>query len=464
MTDKYGAYYKVIGIFLDLLILNLSGFAGYLMTVYFPGHIERINIGFLHFLVVNFVWFNVTQMTGLYRNIFAKDAIPTIKESFITVVLFAFIIAALVITVADFKWNSPVVVFPALLFLILFLTGKICFLLWRRSSRAQRIDYKEVVILGAGPLGNELKSYLDGNIILGYKVLGFFDNTIVSQQDNLHVLGRLEESISFAKAHRIKEVFCALPDEAMDQIKILMREADREMVRFKMVPDIKDYFRKNVKVQWFGHIPILSPRAEPLENKMNQVLKRGFDIIVSLIVIIFLLTWVIPLLAILIRLGSKGPVFFKQLRSGKDNEPFYCLKFRSMVMNDESDSRQASRADVRITSIGNFMRKNSIDELPQFINVLLGDMSVVGPRPHMLQHTAAYSALIDQFMVRHLVLPGITGWAQIKGLRGETYAQEAMQERVLADIWYLENWSLLLDLKITFLTAWHVIAGSENAH
>jgi putative colanic acid biosynthesis UDP-glucose lipid carrier transferase len=463
MTDKYGAYFKTIGIFLDLLILNLSGIAGYLLIIYFPGYIERLHIGLLHFLLVNFVWFNVTQLTGLYRNLFAKDAIPTIKQSLSSMGLFGFILAALIITVADFNWYSHAVLLPFLLFCILFLLGKICFLLWRRSSRAQLIDYKPVIILGAGRLGEELKEYLDNNIILGYKVVGFFDDK-VSSINGAAVLGQLEESIAYAKEHRIKEMFCALPDQAMGKIQVLMRQADREMIRFKMVADIKDYFRKNVSVQWFGHIPVLSPRKEPLEIKINQVLKRSFDVVVSLLIIIFLLSWVIPLLGILIRLGSKGPVFFRQLRSGKDNEAFYCLKFRSMVVNDEADVRQASKADHRITSIGAFMRKNSIDELPQFINVLMGDMSIVGPRPHMLQHTAAYAALIDQFMVRHLVLPGITGWAQIKGLRGETTAEKAMQERVKADIWYLENWSLFLDLKITFLTAWHVISGSENAH
>jgi putative colanic acid biosynthesis UDP-glucose lipid carrier transferase len=211
-------------------------------------------------------------------------------------------------------------------------------------------------------------------------------------------------------------------------------------------------------------MPVLSARTEPLEIKINQVLKRISDILISLFIIIFLFSWVLPLMAILIKINSKGPVFFRQLRSGKNNEPFYCIKFRSMVLNDEADSRQATKNDLRITKIGAFMRRNSIDELPQFINVLVGDMSVVGPRPHMLQHTAAYAALIDQFMVRHFVLPGITGWAQIKGFRGETSDHKAMRERVEADIWYLENWSLFLDLKILFLTAWHVIIGSKNAH
>jgi undecaprenyl-phosphate galactose phosphotransferase/putative colanic acid biosynthesis UDP-glucose lipid carrier transferase len=167
-------------------------------------------------------------------------------------------------------------------------------------------------------------------------------------------------------------------------------------------------------------------------------------------------------MAILIKLETKGPVFFKQLRSGKDNQPFYCIKFRSMKLNGESDTRQARKDDYRITKIGAFMRRNSIDEMPQFFNVLMGEMSVVGPRPHMLHHTQEYSEIIDQYMVRHFVLPGITGWAQVRGLRGETKEDGAMEERVKADIWYLENWSLLLDLKIVFLTCWQLIVGQDN--
>ena len=464
MADKYSTYFKTIGIFLDLFILNLSGFIGYVLVVNFPGHLDSLNMNFLHLMLANFIWFNVTQLTRLYRDMFVKDAIPIIKEALGSVVLFGGILAVLIPIITDINLYSWSVFLPFLLFSILFMCGKIGFLLWRRSSRAQLIDYKHIVILGAGPLGLELKKHIDSHMIFGYKVIGFFDDHIVPSSREIVMLGKLEDSIEYARENRIKEVFCALPDSQLDDIQLLMRKADREMIRFKMVPDVKDYFKKNVQVQWFGHIPVLSPRTEPLEIKINQVLKRSFDVLISLLMIIFVLSWVIPLMAILIKAGSKGPVFFRQLRSGKDNEPFYCLKFRSMVLNNEADSKQASKKDGRITKIGAFMRKNSIDELPQFINVLLGEMSVIGPRPHMLQHTAEYSALIDQFMVRHLVLPGITGWAQIKGFRGETTAHESMQERVKADIWYLENWSFLLDLKIMFLTAWHVIIGNENAH
>ncbi len=195
----------------------------------------------------------------------------------------------------------------------------------------------------------------------------------------------------------------------------------------------------------------------------NTTVKRVFDVVFASLVTLLLLSWLIPLIAALIKLDSKGPVFFKQLRTGKDGVPFYCFKFRSMHMNADADHKQASRNDSRITKIGAFMRKTSIDELPQFINVLKGEMSVVGPRPHMLQHTEVYSSAINNFMVRHAVAPGITGLAQITGHRGETKETDAMIKRVNADIHYLQNWSFALDVKIVWLTVYQAVKGSENA-
>lgn len=191
--------------------------------------------------------------------------------------------------------------------------------------------------------------------------------------------------------------------------------------------------------------------------------KRLFDFAFALLVTVFLLSWLLPLLAILIKLESRGPVFFKQLRTGKHGLPFYCLKLRSMRLNDDSDSQQATRGDDRITRVGAFLRRTSLDELPQFLNVLRGEMSVVGPRPHMLQHTLHYTKLIDNFMDRHAVAPGITGLAQVAGHRGETREMQAMVERVRADLFYINNWSFGLDVKIVLLTVRQAIFGHENA-
>lgn len=207
---------------------------------------------------------------------------------------------------------------------------------------------------------------------------------------------------------------------------------------------------------------LFTPR--PLSAQQQYfLLKRLFDFSFSLLVTVLLLSWLVPLLGILIKIESRGPVFFKQLRTGKGGKPFYCLKFRSMRLSSDADSRQASRGDSRITRMGAFIRKTSIDELPQFLNVLRGDMSVVGPRPHMLQHTEDYARRITGFMERHAVTPGITGWAQVKGYRGETRELSAMENRVQADIWYLRNSSFRLDLRIVGLTILQSVRGHENA-
>jgi putative colanic acid biosynthesis UDP-glucose lipid carrier transferase len=196
---------------------------------------------------------------------------------------------------------------------------------------------------------------------------------------------------------------------------------------------------------------------------LNRFFKRLLDIGFSLFIIFFVFIWLFPILAILIKWESKGPIFFKQSRSGQGNKAFMCYKFRSMTVNQDSDTKQATRGDQRITKLGAFMRRTSIDELPQFFNVLIGNMSVVGPRPHMISHTAQYSKLIDKFMVRHFLKPGITGWAQVRGLRGETNTVKSMADRVEADVWYLENWSFPLDIKIIFLTVWNSVKGDKNA-
>jgi putative colanic acid biosynthesis UDP-glucose lipid carrier transferase len=197
---------------------------------------------------------------------------------------------------------------------------------------------------------------------------------------------------------------------------------------------------------------------------LKRFFKRTFDIVFSLFIIIFILSWLYPILAILIKLGSSGPVFFVQLRTGRDGAHFRCYKFRSMRLNTDADKLQATRNDERVTRFGAFLRKTSLDELPQFFNVLAGNMSIVGPRPHMVSHTEEYSQLTDKYKARHSHRPGITGWAQINGLRGEAADTNAILKRVDADVWYLKNWSFLLDLKIIFVTFWITIKGDKNAY
>jgi exopolysaccharide biosynthesis polyprenyl glycosylphosphotransferase len=205
-------------------------------------------------------------------------------------------------------------------------------------------------------------------------------------------------------------------------------------------------------------------RPEPLQIPFNRIVKRGFDIVFSSLTLLVLTPIVFPIVALLIKLSSRGPIFFKQERTGEQGNSFWCWKFRTMQVNPDADKVQATWNDARITSIGRFLRKTNMDELPQFLNVLKGEMSVVGPRPHMLKHTEDYRQRVSKFLVRHFAKPGITGWAQVNGFRGETKQVSDMEKRVEADIWYVENWSLLLDLRIIFKTILNMIRGEKNAY
>lgn len=230
------------------------------------------------------------------------------------------------------------------------------------------------------------------------------------------------------------------------------------------MPNLRNYMKRAMNLELLGNVPILYIREEPLRQVSNRFVKRAFDVAVSGAFLCTLFPVVYLFVALGIKLTSKGPVFFIQERSGENGRTFGCIKFRSMRVNDEADRVQATKNDPRKTRFGSFLRKSSIDELPQFINVLKGDMSIVGPRPHMLQHTELYSKLVNKYMVRHLIKPGITGWAQVTGYRGETHELSQMEGRVRRDIWYLENWSLLLDIRIMLLTVWNALKRDENAY
>jgi len=238
--------------------------------------------------------------------------------------------------------------------------------------------------------------------------------------------------------------------------------ADKQIERFAKLKVVKPVVFQQLSLD---SVTMSSFSADhPLNNYRHAVVKRVFDVAFSLLVCFFILSWLVPIIAILIKLESKGPVFFKQLRTGKDNQPFFCYKFRSLKINDEADKKQVTSNDSRVTKIGKFLRKSSIDEMPQFINVLLGQMSIVGPRPHMLKHTDDFSEVVKNYKVRHLVKPGVTGLAQVSGFRGEILHEDQLINRVEKDFNYIENWNIFLDLKIIYLTVYNTFANNENAY
>ncbi|SFQ51046.1 exopolysaccharide biosynthesis polyprenyl glycosylphosphotransferase [Parafilimonas terrae] len=274
----------------------------------------------------------------------------------------------------------------------------------------------------------------------------------------------LSEYISFARKNRIRALYVSMQHEEHVPIAALTREAEKYCIRVNFIAPDKNFETGVYHVNHLGGMPVLEQYKEPLKSFYKRLLKRTFDLLVSAIVIVFVLSWLIPLVSLLIKLDSKGPVFFAQVRSGRDNNPFTCLKFRSMHINEVSNTCQAAKEDSRITRVGRFLRKTSLDEFPQFLNVFMGDMSIAGPRPHMLYHTEQYSNAVNHYMVRLYLKPGLTGWAQVNGFRGEIKNIQFMEQRVAHDIWYMENWSLLLDIKIMILTFIAILRGDKMAY
>ena len=318
-------------------------------------------------------------------------------------------------------------------------------------------NYRNTVIFGQNKSTKDLENFFVKNPEYGYSHKKTF--CIKNKPEEA-----LEKSFKYINEEYIDEIYCSVSELNPEQMNQIIDFADNNLKILKFIPDNKQIYSKKMKYEYYDYIPILSLRNIPLDDSINLLVKRVFDILFSSAVIIFLLSWLTPIIALLIKLESKGPVFFKQSRNGFNYKEFDCYKFRSMTPNKNAHLHQATRNDNRVTKVGKFIRKTSIDELPQFFNVLFGDMSVVGPRPHMVSHTNMYAKKVDKFMVRHFVKPGITGLAQISGFRGEVETDKDIIGRVKYDIFYIENWSLLLDIKIIIKTFLNAVRGEEKAY
>ena len=350
--------------------------------------------------------------------------------------------------------------------------------LYREAGRNTRM----VTLVGSDiELVNIYRKLID-DATLGFKVLGYYgDDELIetiekvereekinlSALKNLERKGSVEDLLAAMGRHEDlqlgDELYVCLSRKDRDVIKKLSRYCDYKVVRFFYVPISVESIGLNLKRELMDDIEVYTTYEIPLQNMGNRILKRTFDIVFSLFFLIPT-ALMFPFIWLIIKIQSPGPIFFKQARTGIDGKTFMMLKFRSMHVNADADKVQATKDDPRKYPFGNFMRKSNIDELPQFLNVLRGDMSFVGPRPHMLAHTEQYSALISKYMVRHFVKPGLTGWAQVTGFRGETKELWQMEGRVKRDIWYMEHWSIWLDIRIIWMTFKTIFVHDENAY
>lgn len=324
-------------------------------------------------------------------------------------------------------------------------------------------NLRHVIILGHGTSAQQFQEVVNNNPHLGYNIVGYFDDEVQDAPLGAY-LGSISELNGFLKHNSVNEVIIAMPGVTIGEIEEITYIVDKAGMRVRIIPDFHFQFYNRYEFKQFGNIPTVSLRKEPLEETYNKFIKRTFDIIFSILVLTLICSWLFVIIAIIIKINSKGPVLFKQKRLGRDRKEFWCYKFRSMYVNKDSDKQMARKGDARITSVGRVLRKTSLDEFPQFWNVLKGNMSIVGPRPHMTVQNAQYQEIINNYLVRQLIKPGITGWAQVNGYRGEIETDLDIKNRVTYDIWYLENWSFFLDIKIIYLTVWNIFKGEDKAY
>jgi putative colanic acid biosynthesis UDP-glucose lipid carrier transferase len=450
----------------DLMVLNLIFFILYRLTGMPELEVFSSKIRII-VLLFNFSYFFSLYFVPIwiYKPVMYADKVIQRALSLIAMHAILFTTCLFFLKMADMDQ------FPLYFILYLYSSTFIFFVCWRvlvRESlkRYRRIgkNYKRVIIVGAGKNGMNLYAEMKKEIAYGFQVYGFFDDNILLKDTLPNYLGLTGEVEDFISKNIVDEIYCTLPNSQDEKIMRIFNFAEKNMIRFYIIPEFSRYVKRRLTLESIESLPVMAVRNEPLQALHNQVIKRTFDILFSLLFLLTLFPLVYILLGILIKISSRGPVIFKQTRTGIYGKNFDCYKFRSMVMNDLADEKQAEKGDLRTTRLGQFLRRYNLDELPQFYNVLKGDMSVVGPRPHMLKHTELYSAIIDKYMVRHLVKPGITGWAQVNGYRGETKTVEQMEGRVRNDVWYLENWTFLLDLKIIIVTVFNMFKGEQNAY
>lgn len=446
-TGKYSGYIRPFSYLIDLLIINF--FAVYI--AHFP--VDQI----LFLVVLNLGWIGIASDLGFYEVYRYTKVIAILNCALKQACLFGFVVFALAFFYAKQTSFRTLLLYLWFIFIvILFIKFSIYYFL-----QTYRVvfggNHRRVVLLGNKESISPLRNFFSENPDYGYELIHVFELEEIKDE-------HIEEMFEFVMNKNMDEMYCSIIGLSQDQINEIIDFADGNLKTLKFIPDGNQIFFRNFILEYYDYIPVIALRSIRLDENLYKIMKRTFDIIFSIIIIAGILSWVLPILGILIKLESKGPILLKQKRNGLNNKEFNCYKFRSMETTNETDLNQVSKNDPRVTKIGKFIRKTSIDELPQFFNVLLGDMSVVGPRPHMVSYNKEYVLKVNKFMMRHFIKPGITGLAQTRGFRGEIESDYDIINRFKYDIFYLENWSILLDIKIIITTIYNIITGDKKAY
>jgi len=449
----------------DLVLLNLSFIISAILAQSLQMLLDR-DYMFILLLLLNIVWFVNANLSGFYLDFFTRsfsfqffNILKTTLFQMGLTVLFIFL------TKEDLFTRNFILLYGLFLTLSISLRTAI-FKNVLISLRRKGKNIRNLLVIGAEEVGKNFKETITRNPDFGYHFSGFLDNT--SKDDEvIGVLDQLDEKI---KEKEIDEVIITLSSQPPELLDEIIRVCNINAVRIHIIPDYFRFLSSRFQISSIGNFPIITARQEPLEEANRRFLKRTFDIIFSSLVLIFLLSWLYPILALLIKLDSKGKVLFIQKRVGVKNDLFECYKFRTLTSESSRETeifKPVLMGDKRVTGIGNFLRKSNIDELPQFFNVLKGDMSVVGPRPHAIPYQDLYGKIFEEIKMRHNVRPGVTGWAQVNGLRGDIEDEKENNRRTIMrmkyDLWYIENWTMRLDLQIILMTIWQMIKGDTKA-
>ena len=469
---KEGYYDKTFNIVLlgvDIFIICISFLLGLFLRFDF---FISISIEFWFFLLLCIVlWAIISLYSKIYQMSRLRSLRKAIPNLITTIILHLLLISLSFVSLnVQEDYTFPrlfLLYFYSILFFLTFLIRITYYFIikgyYKHEVNGKNI--KKVVILGTGGKAVALyKGFLD-TISQGssFRVLGFFDDKNNGSIPDSLIIGKIENIKPFCLREKVNEIYYTKSLADVDRITDLTKFADENFIYLRFVPDFSGLQKSKVDIFFLNNVPIIEYTQAPLGGFLNQRIKRTFDVLFSLGVIIFIYPFVFPIIALIIKLESKGPVLFKQDRPGKGNELFRCYKFRTMRQNENTE-QQATKNDPRITRFGKFLRKTSLDEFPQFINVLQGRMSVVGPRPNLISQLEFYSKEIEKYRFRHFITPGVTGWAQVNGYRGETKEIDLMKKRIELDAWYIENWSLSLDIKIIFLTMFKLIVGDNKAY
>ena len=461
---KSHLFIKFIRFALDALVILL----GYHLAILLYGK-PYPNFSILYYLVSCTIWYTMSIFSKLYverrSNKFSEEIVFVIYHT----ILFSVSLSSVLFFLnLNHKYSSRFVIIYVIINALLAILSKYAF---RKKIHAALIKgnfYDNVLLIGSTDAALNFIETVQKYYYYGYKCLGYMDDSD-KLSPHCTYFGSLDKLDNVLINNNIDEVFIALPTNENEKIQNCIDICDTNRIKVRILPDLTDYTSSSIYINNIGMLPVVNIGHLPLDRTENRLLKRGFDIVFATLFFLIIGIWMFPLIAILIKLSSRGPVFFKQERWGHNNKRILCYKFRSMVkdskdVDEDGNYNQAFKNDPRITTIGRILRKTNLDELPQFWNVLIGNMSVVGPRPHPTPLNLASMQTVDNYMLRHLVMPGISGLAQVNGCRGETKTTEEMQRRINFDLYYIHRWTFWLDMQIIIQTVVNIVRGDQNAY